>query len=146
MKKTFIIALTLLMCASQQVFAGHDKPITLNELPKAAKELIAKYFPNEKVALAKVDSDLMSKTYEVVFANSAKIDFYADGSWKEIDCEYSIMPEALVPLQIRSKVAELYSGSRVVGIEKNRKGYEVKLSNGIELEFNTKFNLVDIDD
>lgn len=39
----------------------------------------------------------------------------------------------------------LKHGVKPVKIEYSRKGYEVKLSNGTELEFDNRFNLVDVD-
>ena len=34
---------------------------------------------------------------------------------------------------------------RIKEIEKDRRGYEIKLSNNLELSFDKKFNLVDIE-
>ena len=37
-------------------------------------------------------------------------------------------------------------GVTIVKIERDKRGYDVKLSSGMELEFDTNYNLVDIDD
>ena len=47
---------------------------------------------------------------------------------------------------MEAKAAELYPDSRVTEIERGRKGYELKLDNGMELTFGTDFRLLDIDD
>ena len=38
------------------------------------------------------------------------------------------------------------SGATVIKLDRDRRGYDVKLNNGMELEFNKKFEIVDIDD
>jgi hypothetical protein len=39
-----------------------------------------------------------------------------------------------------------YPEQKVVQIEKDDRGYEIKLLKGLSLEFNKKFQLIDIDD
>ena len=40
----------------------------------------------------------------------------------------------------------MFPGTQVLKIERDGNGYELKLSNRQELEFDTKFRLTDIDD
>lgn len=145
MRRMILTAAAALCCAAPLV-ADNDRPITFEQLPKAARELITTHFPGEKVALAKIDTDLMSTSYEVVLVGSSKIEFKGDGSWKEIDCEYSKVPEGLIPEKVKAKAAELFAGSHVIEMERSRHGVDVKLSNGMELKFNTKLELVGMDD
>ena len=42
-------------------------------------------------------------------------------------------------------VKATYPSCRIEEIEKDRRGYEVKLSNKLELTFDKKLNIVDID-
>lgn len=37
-------------------------------------------------------------------------------------------------------------GATIVKIERDKQGYDVKISTGMEFEFDTSYNLVDIDD
>ena len=39
-----------------------------------------------------------------------------------------------------------YPDTSVVQIDRDKRDYEVKLTNGLELTFDLKFNLIDIDD
>ena len=48
--------------------------------------------------------------------------------------------------EIKNFINENYSDSRVLKIERDSRGYEVKLSNKLELKFNNDFKIVDIDD
>ena len=64
---------------------------------------------------------------------------------EKVDCKYSAVPEAVIPEAILRYVKTNYPGHKVVKIEKEDRGYEAKLANGMKLEFDKKFNLVDID-
>ena len=75
-----------------------------------------------------------------------KAEFYKDGEWKEVDCRYSSVPAAVVPAQIAQYVSGHYPDASIVQIDRDKHDYEVKLSNGLELTFDLKFNLIDIDD
>lgn len=65
---------------------------------------------------------------------------------KEINCKYSAVPAGVIPAQILKYVSENYPDAKVLKIERDKKDYEVKLSNRWELKFDLQFNLIDIDD
>ena len=70
----------------------------------------------------------------ILFANSSKVEFFKDGTWKEVDCKYSTVPEAVIPEAILRYVKATYPDHKVVKIEKEDRGYEAKLANGMKLE------------
>lgn len=146
MKKLMILAVALLALGTTAVSADNDRPINVNQLPKTAQEFIATYFPKEKVSFAKVEREFMETRYEVVFTNSTKIEFLKNGEWKEVDCKFSKVPAAIIPQQIASFVSENYPDVSIIQIDRDKRDYEIKLSNGLELTFDLKFNLIDIDD
>ncbi len=145
MKKFYVLLMIFVLGFAPVLLADNDKPISIDKLPSTARKFIADNFPNEKVALAKIDNEIIEVSYEVFFASSIKIEFYGNGNWKEVDCEYSQVPDSVIPLEIKGKMNELYPNAIAIKIEKNKHGYEVKLNNGKELEFDKKFNLTDID-
>lgn len=148
MKKIFISSLVALLCIfalSMNVMADNDKPITVNQLPAAAKTVVNTYFKGKKVALAKQESGLIEKSYDVVFTNGDKVEFDRKGNWKEIECKGSSVPAKLVPAAIKKYVNTNYAGNRIIKIEKDRTEYDVELSNGIEITFNKNFQVIDID-
>lgn len=139
-----ILICVFAMCATV-VLADNEKPIKVSQLPAAAQQLVKQHFADRKVVIAKVETELMSKSYEVIFANGEHIDFDGKGNWKEIDCKLSSVPKAVIPAPIMNYITENYPGETVKKIEKDRREYEVKLSNRVELSFDLKFNLIDID-
>ena len=51
----------------------------------------------------------------------------------------------MIPAQIQKYVSTNYPDAKVLRIEKDKKDYEIKLSNGWEIKFDLKFNVIDID-
>jgi hypothetical protein len=56
------------------------------------------------------------------------------------------IPAALVPASIQQYVKATFSGASVVKIDKERHGYDVELSNGVELKFNHQGAFIGYDD
>lgn len=140
--------LTLMLCLfslQMVVRADNDKTIQINQLPKKAQLFIETHFSGVKVAYAKEESELLDKNYDVVFTNGNKVEFDKKGEWKQVDCKQSELPAGIVPEKIKDYVTENYSGEKMLKIERDKKTYEVKLSNKLELKFNMKFNLIELD-
>ena len=139
-----------LFFASVMAFAGvasaDDKPITFEQLPAKAQQFIKTNFPQEKISFTSLDRDIFGDTYDVLFASGTKLEFTDKGEWKEIKCKYSTVDEKFIPEQIRNYVTNTYPGTKYVKIEKGKNGYEVELTNGLELTFDRNFVLIDIDD
>lgn len=144
MKKVLIL-LVCLFTLQTVAWADDDKPISVNQLPQQAQHFIKTYFANSKVAMAKMETDWLDKSYDVIFTNGDKLEFDKKGAWTEVNCKYSVVPSELVPVAIRNYVATNYPETKVLKIEKDKHDYEVKLSNGWEIKFDLKFNVIDID-
>lgn len=87
----FLIGITLLTISP--AYADHDRAVTTEQMPRQAQEFIARYFPGEKIAYAKKESDFFEVIYEVMFTNGSKVEFRRNGAWKEVDCRYSSYPQ-----------------------------------------------------
>ena len=147
MKKSPIIFATLaLMASTLTAFAGSDRIITVAELPAVSQQFIKAHFAGVEVSYAKVDEEMFDKDYKVVFVNGSKVEFAKNGQWTDVDCKYGEVPAAIVPQQIRDHVAKNFAGRKIVSIDRDKRGYEVKLDNGLELKFDLKFRLIEIDD
>lgn len=127
-------------------WAGNDKPIQLSDMPRAAQQFIQKHFANLSIAVAKAESEFLGHSYDVVFTNGNKVEFNKKGKWTNVDCEYSHVPQEIIPKTIREYLSRQYPGTQVIKIEiTDRKGYEVNLNNGFEIEFDKRMNVVDVD-
>ena len=143
---TIILAPLFVALSVLPASAGNDRIITVGELPAASQQFISTCFKEVEVSYAKVDEEWFDKEYKVVFVDGSKVEFVRSGAWKEIDCKYGEVPAGAVSAPIRDCVAARFPGRRIICIERDRRNCEVKLDNGLELEFDADFRLVDIDD
>lgn len=142
MKKFFSILAALMLTISMPMMADNDKVITFDQLPKAAQTLLKANFANKTPLMVTVDRD----DYTVMYQSGEKVEFDKKGNWKEFNCKTSSVPAALIPAQIQSHVKATFPGATIVKIERDRKGYEVKLNNGIDIEYNKQFKVIEIGD
>ena len=124
------------------VSCAHDRIIPVTQLPAQAQTFIKTHFADKTVAYAKQDG----AKYEVKFNDGAEVEFDRRGNWDNVDCKFTAVPEAIVPEQIKNYVAANHPGALITKIDKERYGYEIELSNSLELKFDRNFNIFDIDD
>lgn len=142
--------LTMLICLLAlhvSVQASNDKPIKFEQLPAKSQQFIKKSYPDRSIALVKMESDFLDKSYEVIFTNGDRVEFDRRGDWKEIESsKLSELPKDIVPKQIKEYVAKNYPNVKIKKIEKeSRNCLEIELVNGVDLKFDSKYRLIDID-
>lgn len=144
MKK--VLFMTFIFAISMSLNASNDRPVTFEQLPQKAQQFIKQHFPDLQISIAKQDMDLTDKNYDVIFVNGDKIEFSSDGEWTNIDCKYGNVPESAIPSEILNFIKTYHKELNIIKIEKNRRNYEVKLKNKLELIFDKKYNFVKYDD
>lgn len=125
---------------------GEHRPIALEQLPAAAQQFISVHFEGVQVAYVIEDKDFMSKSYDLGFVSGDKIEFAKDGEWTDVDCKYSAVPASMLPTQLANYLGKTYPAIPVKQIERDKRGYEVKLDNGFELKFDSQFRMMRMDD
>lgn len=149
MKKILLTAVVLAVTAITALAATNkDRAITFEQLPAKAQQFINNHFSKKDISFAKSDRELFDVDYEVIFVNGNKIEFNKNGDWKEVDCKRSEVPAKIVPAKIKDIISQHYGNAKVKKISRDlKKGEtEVKLSTGIELEFNKYYQLINVDD
>lgn len=144
--KKLMIMLVCLFALQGLAKADNDKPVEVKELPQKALTFIDKHFADVKVSYAKLEEDFWEKKYDVVLVNGQKMEFDKNGEWLEVDCKYSTVPEAIIPEAIKTYLTQHFPEQKTVKIERDKKGYEVKLNNKLEIKFDKKFKAIEIDD
>lgn len=137
--KYFLMALMCLV--SSNIFAD-DTPIPVEQLPEAAKTFVQANFKGQKIVYAEKDWN----SFECRLADGTKIEFTKKGAWKKIDRKAAAVPEAIVPASIQEYVKANYEGCIVTKIDKERYGYDIELSNDLDLKFNFQGVLIGMDD
>lgn len=146
MKKLLLSLIAVLGIASfaqaRDTYA-HDA----SALPKAAQTTIANNF-KAKVSVVKIDKDFgRVSDYEAVLTDGTEISFDRNGNWDNIEVGNAhSVPAAFIPKAVQEYVGRNQQGTRIVGIDKERHGYDVELSNGVELKFDKVGNFLRYDD
>lgn len=144
-KMLFCCAATLLTVAAGARSAA-SRPVPAEDLPETAQEFLRTHFPQSRINYTTVDRDFYDTTYEAVLDDGTKVEFRHDGTWKEIECMRTEVPASVVPEQIAAYVHARFPDDAIVKIDRDRRAWEIELSDGTEVTFNRRFRAVEIDD
>lgn len=144
--KKLVFLLVGLFALSVVSKADNVKTVQIGQLPTPAQIFITTYFKDNKVALAKVETEFLSKTYEVLFTNGSKVEFDRSGEWTEVLYKTGEIPAEIIPQPIRDYVKQNYPETVIQKIERDKHKIEVKLSNRWEITFDNNMQVIDIDD
>lgn len=140
--RTLLISVLTFIFGASVMSAQTEKLIHFDQLPLNSQALIKQYFGNKRPLVVKADWD----EYEVIFESGEELEFDKSGEWKELDCRYSAVPDDLIPDQIKKQMKQLYPKTIIVTLERDKRGYKVRLSDGLEVEFDPNFTIVETDD
>ena len=106
---------------------------------------VSTYFPQTSIRTARLDGDEI----DVKLNDGTDIDFYLSFEWQSIDCDesniYTSVPTELVPTQITDYVTTNFPNNHIDQIEKEGSRWSIELNNGIEITFDSNFNVIEID-
>ncbi len=146
MKKIFL-TVALLFAGITVSLADNDRPITLEQLPAPAQTFLKTHFADLTLAYAVEDPKLIGSEYEVTYTDRTEVEFRSNGEWSSVERRYAAVPASIVPAQISAYVAKSsFPNQFIKKIERNFYTWEIELSNGIEIEFDKDFRVIDIDD
>ncbi len=106
---------------------------------------LSEHFSNESIMDMHVDLDDQDDAYEVKMSDGSEIEFDVEGHPTSIKSKKGFWPEAL-PENIANYLNTNHKDVKVVKYEKEDDGYEVKLANDTELEFDANGQLLEKDD
>ena len=138
----YLLLMAMVMTMSLTMSADDDdRMITFEQLPQAAQTFHKTHFAAKAPLLVTADWD----DYTIRYESGEKVEFDRNGQWKDIECYGTKVPTAAIPEQISNYLMQNYPGKSVVKLERHRSVYEVKLNNGMEIEFNRNFQVIDMD-
>ena len=143
--KRFLILMACVL-GTMSLAKADDKPVTVDQLPQAARTFLNVNFPDDKISFATKDDDLIRPDYQVVLASGVMVKFNNAGDLEEIESRGKEIPDGIIPIQIVEVVKGHYPDVMITGYEVGRRTYEVKLSNRIELKLDKNFNVIEVDD
>ena len=145
MKKLFLLLIVSIV-GMMPILADNDKIITREELPEKAQVFLTQHFEGIEILYAKAEREMgVIMSYDVLLDGEVKVEFNRSGEWTSVDCERNRVPNGVLPQGVLDYVTKKFAKSYVVEIERGMMGYDVKLSNDLDLEFdkNGKFLRVD---
>ncbi|MFI3314306.1 MAG: PepSY-like domain-containing protein [Rikenellaceae bacterium] len=144
MKKLLYSLVVVLL--SINTLAAEERVIDQEMLPKSAKSFIEKNYPSDKISIATMERGVLDKDYKVILTSGVKIEFDKSGNWSEIECKRnSEVPMDIIPEKIVTYVKAKFPNNKVLKVEKDHKSIELELDNDLELKFNKKGDLVEVD-
>jgi hypothetical protein len=149
--KRMLFLTTLLLSTALAVSCDSEDVISETKLPASSQEFIKTHFPGVAVTLVMKETDGLEKDYTVYLANGFDIDFEKKGNWDDIDGHIHPLPQSileLLPAGIVEYVSANFNDSQIVEVNKERYGYEIGLSDRLDLDlkFNASGSFIGYDD
>lgn len=127
--------ITVVLLLSFVISANAQKKIETSELPKPAQDFLQKYFSNTTVDITKKDAEHGEKGYEVKLKDGTEVEFWKDGSYREVDGDDKPIPTGFIPAAVKDYVAKNHPNEKITHIDYGHKDLDVDLTNNIDLEF-----------
>lgn len=151
--KRFLI---LLICGMLTFMANAQvKVVQKNKMPKPIVNFVNTNYNDREVLAYQIDFTNYNfkhvEDYEVLYENGTKLEFLKNGSLKSIDCgrldyvKWHILPEE-IKYFIRRRFPRYFVVEYSIEYKWNKANeFELKLNNGLELTFNKKYKVIEID-
>lgn len=111
--------------------------ISPDTLPDNSKSFVKKYFPGTDIIFAEKDYD----EYKIRLNIGVEIEFDINGAWKKVKA-FQNFPSELLPKNIIGNINKQYPKTHIIKAERNWNGYEIKLSNMIDLYIDKNGNIL----
>lgn len=138
--KKLLLSLVVLFSVTALFVSCDDKETVVaeGELPQTAKTFLNANFNGVKIlSVVEEKEGLTGKEYDVLLDNGIEIKFDKNGDWLDIEAQNNAnaIPDNVVPKAILDYVKANYQNAGINSLEKERHGFDVELTNGLDLEF-----------
>ncbi|MDR1222962.1 MAG: PepSY-like domain-containing protein [Tannerella sp.] len=148
MKKA-VFYVTFFAVATLFVACEEESLIQKNELPAVSRTFIETHFTGVEITAIVRERDGTDIDYTVYLANGFDIDFTKSGDWDDVDGHSLPVPESiltLLPQSLLQHMASTFPNLSIVEINRERYGYEIGLSNDLDLKFDSNGKFTGIND
>lgn len=144
MKKLLFAAVAMILSITS--LSAEERVIMHSALPAATQSFISANFPADKISIATEERGFFEKDYKVILTSGVKLEFDSKGEWIDIESTRNgSISSKLIPTNVAKYVAANFPNNSIVKIERDKRSFEVSLNNDIDLKFNHKGDLVEID-
>lgn len=146
MRKWLFLLLGIVLFANVGLADNKVYTTDVNALPENSRQFLATHFNKIKVAHISIDRKWYGiKDYDVILTDGTEVEFRKNGEWKEVSNRNIAIPSTILLAPIRDYVKTNFSTNYIVSVELDDRKYEVKLNNGMELDFDRNGNLRKVD-
>lgn len=125
-----------------------DETIVQNtDLPNEAQNFIKNNFGSETIQTVLNEANISGDEYKVQLGNGIKLEFDANGQWKDVKAEVAnqSVGALFLPQVTRDYLTQNYPNIGIKSVERYAKGIDIDLLNNIDLKFDTNGNFLRID-
>ncbi|MDR1346280.1 MAG: PepSY-like domain-containing protein [Bacteroidales bacterium] len=127
-------------------FGCEDRIVPSQKLPAKSQTFLKSHFSDATINQVIKDND---GSYTVFLANGFQVEFKRNGEWDDVDGKMQPIPESvlnLIPQSIYAYIVSSFSQVFINEVSKEWYGYEIGLSNDLDLEFRKDGTLRNLDD
>ncbi len=140
MKRLFLLALVpflLISCEKEEI-----SPLT--DIPSEISNYVSTHFPENPIIQAIKDTDGFELTYDITLEGGLFLEF--NRKKEVIDIEgLTKLPDSVIPAKLLEYATTNYPDNYIIGWELDDRNQQIKLENGLELEFNMNGDFLRID-
>lgn len=140
MKRLFLMVTVpfLLTSCEKQVI------LPLADFPSEISNYVSTHFPDNPIIQTVKDTDGFELTYDITLEGVVFLEF--NRKKEIIDIEgFTRLPDSVIPARVLEHVTLNYSDNFIVGWELDGRNQQIKLENGLDLEFNMNGDFLRID-
>jgi hypothetical protein len=139
-KRSFLVFL----CAFSLISCEKEIILPPSEIPSEIQSFVLTHFPNNSVVQVVKDRDVLKKTYDIYLSDGISLEFNSRKEVIEINSNSSL-PNSVMSEKITQFVATNYPSNFITYWELEARKQEIRLDNGIYLEFNLQGDFLRID-
>lgn len=146
MKKVSSLLLALVMVVALSS-CEKEEVVGIEEIPSVGQAFLDEHFGDQTVVSVKREKESSEGgEYEVRLDNGVTVKFDKGGNWEDVDAPVNgSLPTTFILTPIVDYVEAEYPNVGINGIDKERQGFDVELTDGVDLVFDTEGNFVRID-
>lgn len=148
MNKRLIKVALLSAIACVAVSCDKEELISTDNLPVTANTFLNAHFNAAEVLSVSREKEMLSGAeYEVLLNNGVEVKFDKNGNWTEVEArkDTEALPTSFILVPIVDYVEEHYGDAGINSIDKEKNGFDIELTNGLDLIFDTEGEFVRID-
>lgn len=138
------ILLSVVAIFISNISMSQDKVMTNSEIPAEIQHYVKTHFAQHTIARAEINKEGLQKEYEIKLNDRTQLEFNSKYQIIKIDAD-TALPQSVISAKLQSYIKTNYPQNHITEWELDNKGQEIKLNNGIKLEFSKQGNFKRVD-